>query len=179
MKNIKSMSVKSLSIKELQILIKSKNHRAFEELYNRFWDKLFAICNNRIQNDEIAKDLVQDIFISLWNNEKIESIDNLDAYLFQACKFSVIKQLHKQCRYDNISSTEIGLIDKCSDFDLDDVLHVKMLENLLQMQIEKLPTRTKIIFNYSRNENLNSLEIAEKLDISHRTVENQISFALK
>lgn len=173
------MALKSLSSKDLQILVKSKNHKAFEELYNRYWKKIFVICNNRLQNADIAQDLVQDIFISLWNNENVDSIENIDAYLYQSSKFAVIKELHKQIRYDNIAPTEIGILDKVAEFDLNEVLDAKLLDALLQVRIDMLPAKTKIIFNYSRKDNLNSKEIAEKLNISHRTVENQISFVLK
>lgn len=169
----------TLSNIELQKGIQRKDEKAFRELYNRYWDKIFVICHNRIQNMDIAQDLVQDIFMSLWNHRNLASIQNLESYLYQACKFAVIKEYHKSARYDTLDPTSFGLLDQIETIDLDEVIEAKFLKDLLQAKVERLPEKTKIIFNYSRNENLNSREIAEKLNISHRTVENQLSNALK
>jgi RNA polymerase sigma-70 factor (ECF subfamily) len=62
---------------------------------------------------------------------------------------------------------------------LDDSLCIKELQQLIFQEVERLPEKAKIIFNYSRIDHLDSREIAEKLNISHRTVENQISKSLK
>lgn len=169
----------TLSNIELQRRIQSKDEKAFRELYNRYWDKVFVICHNRIHNMDVAQDIVQDIFMSLWNHRELSSIQNIESYLYQACKFAIIKEYHKSARYDSLDSTGFGVLDRVEDLDLDEVLEAKFLKDLLQAEVERLPEKTKIIFNYSRNENLNSREIAEKLNISPRTVENQLSKALK
>lgn len=164
---------------ELQKRIQSKDEKAFRELYNRYWDKVFVICHNRIHNLDVAQDIVQDIFMSLWNHRELGSIQNIESYLYQACKFAVIKEYHKYARYDSLDSVGFGILDQVEELDLDAVLEAKFLKDLLQAEVERLPEKTKIIFNYSRIDNLNSREIAEKLNISPRTVENQLSNALK
>lgn len=169
----------TLSNIELQKGIQRKDGKAFQELYNRYWDKIFVICHNRIRDMDLAQDLVQDIFMSLWNHRNLASIQNLESYLYQACKFAVIKEYHKSARYDTLDPTSFGVLDQIETIDLDEVIEAKFLKDLLQAKVERLPEKTKIIFNYSRNENLNSREIAKKLNISHRTVENQLSNALK
>ncbi len=168
-----------LPTSELQALVQAKDERAFRALYDRFWDKIFVICNNRVQNVEVAQDIVQDIFLSIWAHQDIAGIQNLEAYLFQATKFSVIKYFNKSARYTSVDNTVLGLLDRVEEVDIDEALHSKFLQELIFQEVERLPKRTQIIFNYSRKEHLNSKEIAEKLHISHRTVENQLSFALK
>lgn len=163
----------------LQKLVHHKNEEAFRAIYDRYWDKVFVICNNRVQHMDIAQDLVQDIFLSLWTHADLSAIENLEAYLYQATKFSIIKHFHKSNRYTNVDHSVIGILDRVEEVNLDEALDSKFLQELIFQEVERLPLKTQIIFNYSRKEHLNSKEIAEKLHISHRTVENQISYALK
>ncbi|MBD1428880.1 RNA polymerase sigma-70 factor [Sphingobacterium litopenaei] len=170
----------SISDYDLQLLISNdRNQSAFQELYNRYWDKIFASCNNRLQDVEAAEDIVQDIFISLWQHPNLPQIQNLSAYLFQATKFSVIKYLNRISRYDSINPLEFGVLDRLDQMDLNEALNYKEMHYILMQGVEQLPPQTKLIFRYSRIDHLNSKEIAEKLEISPRTVENQISKALK
>ena len=169
----------SLDNLTLQKLIRAGDQEAFKIIYERYWDKIFVMCNNRLPQTDIAEDLLQDIFVSLWKNPKLDEIQNLEAYLFQATKFSIIKYLNRSSRVEYIDHTSYGLLDRIEELNLDDALNSKELQQLIFQEIERLPEKTKIIFNYSRIDNLNSKEIAEKLNISPRTVENQISKSLK
>lgn len=164
---------------ELQSLVKGGDEHAFREIYDRYWDKVFVICNNRLHQTEAAQDIVQDIFLSLWEHPDLTKVQNMEAYLFQACKFSVIKYVHKSSRYDSIDSQMVGLLDRVVEMSIDEALHIKFLQDIIFQEVERLPKKTAIIFNYSRKEHLSSKEIADKLNISPRTVENQISHALK
>lgn len=170
---------KNLEDSILLSLIANKNPDAFHELYKRYWDRVFAVCLNRVGDQTLAEDLVQDIFLSIWLHKDLEKVLNIEAYLFQAVKFSVIKNFHKASRESTLDPSQIGLLDGMLDMSMEDVIHSKILQELIFQEVERLPERTKLIFIYSRLENLSSLEIAERLDISPRTVENQISNALR
>lgn len=169
----------SLDTQRLQDGIYQRDQSAFRELYDRYWEGVFARCNNRIRDADATQDLVQDIFLSLWNHPDIREIKNLEAYISRATKFTIIRYLHKTARYQSIDQDAPGSLDKIMDQDIHEALHSKFLQDLLFQEVERLPERTRVIFKYSRQEHLNSREIAEKLDISPRTVENQISQALK
>ena len=162
-----------------QRISEDRDRSAFEELYARYWDKIFAICHNRLHDVEASEDIVQDVFISLWQHNDLLQVRNLSAYLHQATKFSLIKYLNRVSRYDTVDPYEMGVLDKLDQIDLNEALNYKEIHSLLMDGVEQLPPKTKLIFKYSRIDHLNSQEIAEKLDISHRTVENQISKALK
>ncbi len=170
---------KGLSDHLLLSLIRKRDKKAFQELYSRYWDRVFAICVNRLGNEVLAEDLVQDIFVSIWEHKRVEEIKNIEAYLFQSVKFSVIKTLHKSSRERILNHEQLGVLDRVSDLSIDDILDSKLMSDLIFQEVERLPERTKIIFQYSRLDNMSSTEIAEKLNISSRTVENQISNALK
>lgn len=165
---------------DLQLMIyEDRDKSAFEELYNRYWSKIFAVCYNRIQDHEISQDIVQDVFVSIWQHKTLHEINNLSSYLHQATKFSIIKYLHRRSKYDSVDPQEVGVLDRLDNIDIEEALNYKHIQALLMDGVEQLPPQTKLIFKYSRIEHLNSKEIAEKLDISPRTVENQISKALK
>ncbi len=74
----------SLENLTLQKLVRAGDQEAFRVIYERYWDKIFVICNNRMPQKDIAEDLLQDIFISLWNNPKLEEIQNLEAYALKS-----------------------------------------------------------------------------------------------
>ncbi|SUJ26178.1 RNA polymerase sigma factor [Sphingobacterium spiritivorum] len=167
----------SIPDSELLLYLAEKDHTAFTELYTRHWKVVYAICLNRIKEPAIAEDLVQDIFLSLWTHAQPQNIRNLEAYLFQATKFSIIKHINKSQKH--LYTNEHGLFDQLEDYNLDEVLHYKWVKELIFQEVEKLPLKTQLIFRYSRQDHLNSKEIADKLDISPRTVENQISKVLK
>lgn len=170
----------SLSDYDLQLLIaENRNKSAFEVLYARYWEKVFTICNNRLQDAEAAEDIVQDVFISIWQHSNLQKINNMSAYLYQATKFSVIKYLNRVSRYDTVDPQNMGFLDQLDYLDLNDALNYKEIHSLIMDGVEHLPPQTKLIFKYSRIDHLNSKEIASKLDISPRTVENQIGKALK
>ncbi|MCA5006621.1 RNA polymerase sigma-70 factor [Sphingobacterium bovistauri] len=170
----------SYSDYDLQVLItKDRNQSAFEELYNRYWDKVFAICNNRLQNVEASEDIIQDVFISLWQHQDLQGVSNMSAYLYQATKFSIIKYLNRISKYDTVDPQDIGFFDRLDGVDLNEMINYKEIQAILMDGVNQLPPQTKLIFQYSRIDQLNSKEIAEKLDISPRTVENQIGKALK
>lgn len=169
----------SLSNIELQSLIHFRNDKAFRALYDRYWTKIFTICNNRVQDAVVAQDLVQDIFLSLWLHKDLSSVVNLEAYLYQATKYAVFKYLHRSSRFESVDEKILGRLDRAEEYDISEVLDSRLLEDLLYEEVERLPEKAKLIFNYSRKDNLNSKEIAEKLNISHRTVENQLSITMK
>lgn len=167
-----------LSDVDLLISINEKDQLAFQELYNRYWDKIFVVCHNRIQLYEVAQDLVQDIFLSIWTHKNVLTIENIEAYLYQSTKYAVIKYLQRASKIEHVETDKLGELEKLHALDISDALHSKMLQQLLFQEVQKLPARTKVIFEYSRIDHLDSKEIAERLQISPRTVENQISQAL-
>ena len=91
MKNFKAYSDEGL-LK----LLKQQELGAFEEIYMRYWRKLYSAAYKRTQSREISEELVQDIFTSLWVNREILKVEILSAYLFSAIKYKVINHLEKE-----------------------------------------------------------------------------------
>ena len=162
--------------KNLLELLSKDDEFAFTEIYDRFWKKIFCIAYARINETQIAEDIVQDVFASLWTNRKKSEINSLDNYLASAAKYMVFAKIKKKAReriYNE--SLQVPVIE----MQLDESLHFKKILEFVKLEVEKLPEKCKLIFNYSRVHGMSIKQIAEDLQISPKTVENQINKALK
>jgi RNA polymerase sigma-70 factor (family 1) len=160
----------------LELLSKS-DQLAFTEIYNRFWQRLFAIAYNRIKETELAEDIVHDVFASLWANREKSNIELLENYLATATKYMVLDKITKKNRERNYNNSLH--LTPVIEFPIEASLHYKRILEFVKKEVEKLPERCKLIFKYSRNDNMQVKQIAKELNLSTKTVENQINKALK
>ncbi|MBS1756070.1 MAG: sigma-70 family RNA polymerase sigma factor [Bacteroidetes bacterium] len=159
----------------MRLLIKS-DADAFTEIYNRYWDKLFAIAYNRINEIELAKDIVHDAFASLWANRANAEIIEIENYLATSVKYislSKIKNKERERLYKAIQQPYLA------DSEIENTLHYKRILELVKSEVEQLPEKCRLIFKYSRNDGLPVKQIALKMNIAPKTVENQLNKALK
>ncbi|HJY23670.1 MAG TPA: RNA polymerase sigma-70 factor, partial [Hanamia sp.] len=151
---------------------------AFAEIYNRFWQKLFAIAYNRLKEIQTAEDIVHDVFISLWANREKFTIELLENYFATCAKYMVLAKIKKKERervYNNSASHQVPVFE----LPIESSLYYKYILEMVKTEVEKLPERCRLIFKYSRNEGMPVKQIAKELNISPKTVENQLYKALK
>jgi len=148
----------------------------FDEVFNEYYSMLVAFTNKSISDLDTSEDLVQDLFIYLFENRnKIEINGSIKSYLFQAV-FNKCKS--HQRKLITIEKYESQL--KEEDFnEYRDTLVTTEFEAQLHQAIKRLPTRCQEIFTLSRFDDKSNDEIALQLGISKRTVETQISKAIK
>lgn len=155
------------------------NINQYEQLFKQHYTKL---CNaaHQITNDkEQAEDIVQDVFIKIWENKdaiqiKISSFSYLYRSVLNACYNEV-----KRKKVINLKhSTEIDLNNLSFSQNIDGNMDFSHLQNTIHKSLEKLPPKCKTIFVLSRFENYKYKEIAEMLDISIKTVEAQMGIAI-
>ncbi len=176
--NMKKMvfDKKSISDFELMERIQQSDERAFKILFNKHWEVLYIFAFSLIEDRSLAKDLVQEVWISFWERRKKIKNDNVKAYLYKAVKFRVYKEL----RDNKKLNSQLDVIDSIiTSNNIDDIINLKDTNKIVNESIGKLPTRIKEVFELSRFEDLSNQEISEKLGISKRTVETHISNALK
>lgn len=166
------------SERELLLLLKERNHVAFTEIYNRYSLPVLYQLNQMLREKESARDLLQDIFVALWNKpENLHPDGNLKAYLYVAARNRVFDLIEKgKVKNDYLSAvaqyaTEVSLVTL-------NELDERELCRVIQKEIDALPPKMKEVFELSRKENLSHLEIAGKLGISDKTVKKQINKAL-
>lgn len=151
------------------------DEQAFRTIYDQYWSGLYHYALNVLEDSNICEDIVQDVFVSLWQRSDTLEIDNLSAYLFQSVKFQIFKHL----RNGKITQRHLERMTHFqSQNDTEEKLIAKELESELKKLIDGLPARCRQIFLLSRFEHRSNQEIAEQLGLSVQTVKNQISKAL-
>lgn len=159
----------------------SENNKAFEEIYIMHYSKMKRFAKEYVLSEEDAENIVQDIFADLWQRwDVFSSHKNLFAFLFLSVKNRSIDFLRHQII---IKQVENNIIEeyKLNCYALDNLDHDFISENDLVITINKalnsLPERCKIIFLKNKIEGKKQKEIALELNISIKTVENQIAIA--
>ena len=157
-------------------LLKDNNEAIFDELYFRYWQSLFTKANNFLQNEDAAKDCVQNVFISLWQNRYTLQIENVNHYLHQAVRFQAFKIIKEKKFLINIDER----LDNFTQVILQNHnLEYQELKNIINNIISKLPDDQQEIFILNREYGLTYKQIADKKNISIKTVEKKMSQALK
>ena len=164
------------SDEQLVVLLRNDDGEAFVEIYNRYWDKLLAIGYNHARSKEIAEEIVQDVLMSLWTRRNSMEIGRLAAYLATAVKFAVFKVLAKESRRKTLLAGQLA----DNEISLDEAtIEAKFLKEYLDGVVAGLPEKCRLVFTYSREHQLSTKEIADALQLSHKTVESHLTKALK
>lgn len=159
-----------------KLIITEHNQEAYHILFERYWKKLYIKAFARLQNEEEAKDCVQNVFLTIWTKrDSLELPESVIAYLSASIRNSVFNHIKSQAarhaREEEFSQN--------SRTDTSHSLEFKELENIIETEVQRMPDKMRQIFILSRENSLTGNEIAEKLDLSQQTVRNQISMAIK
>ena len=146
-----------------------------QNLFNQYYSPLCNYATKIISDSTIAEDIVQDLFVQLWENEKLENIENTERFLLRATKYKCIDYLRTKRINIEISLENLPEIIYTEDKDINE----EDIEPLLYYYTSKLPPKTREVFLLSRKSGLTYKEIANDLNISVKTVENQMSRALR
>ena len=170
---------RSLTDLELTRLLFSGDNKAFIEIYNRFQVLLYVYACKITMDKEEAEDIVQEVFIYLWDKRAaIVLKSSLSSYLYSAVRYKFFNLLdHKKIRKDYLQSFQ-DFLDR-GEYITDNYIREKEFSQLIEKEIAALPNKMREIFELSRRQNLSRKQIAEKLDVSEKTVKNQINNALK
>lgn len=155
--------------------VKSSDNQAFDELYARYWKRLFEYAYKLVQDQIQAEDIVQEVFVHLWENSSQKEIHHLSGYLFRSVKYQVatlIRNNKWKVEWDSVEMEDIPDENQVNEFSKEELFQ------LLEESIEKLPPKCKEVFRLHKKEGFSTKEIAHSLNISPRTVENQIQKAM-
>jgi len=170
-----------LSDAELWDHIVKDDQIAFKVLFEKYWSKIFTTAFYYLKDQEACSEIVNDIFLNIWQKRTKLQIESFKAYLTASARYHVYKKL-KAIKTSPLELVEnYDLLHHKADniFNVEDKIRCLELENRVEFYLRDLPKRCREIFIMSRKEQLSNTEIAEKLKISKRTVENQITHALK
>jgi len=164
---------------DLFSLLKGGNERAYEEIYKRFWAVLYRHARRLLHDDDGAEDVVQEVFLTLWNKApELEIKGSLSGYLYTTVRNKIFDQIaHGKVKAKYMASLRDFIME--GDCQTDYLIREKQLRVMIEAEIALLPEGMRKAFELSRNSNMSYREIAEELGVSENVVRNQISRALK
>jgi RNA polymerase sigma-70 factor, ECF subfamily len=162
---------------DLVIAIRDGDIKAFNDLFDKYAKRLYKFSVMYLKSKEDAEEIVQEVFLKIWDNrENLSTLKSLEAYLFTIAKNGILNLIRKS-KSEEVYMNYIK-IHPGKNVLLDEELDFKELERIYKEAVENLSPKRKEIFQLSREEHLSNMEIAEKMDISIKTVENQMTSAL-
>lgn len=160
-------------------MLGSGDRSALDEIYKRYHGILYSHAYRRFPDREEVRDIVQDIFISLWNNrENLQITTSLPAYLYASVRNRVLNVIRHQKVHETFASSLQDFIDKGENI-TDDKLREKELIRLVEQEVAALPPQMRLIFEMSRNLEMSHQQIAAELNLSPLTVRTQVRNALR
>lgn len=164
---------------ELALLIRQGDEASFAEIYNRFYGILYLHAHKRLRNEEEARDVIHELFASLWTKrESFEISTNLSGYLYSAIRNRILDMItHKK-----VEDKYIVSLQQYIDHDLnyaDHRVRERDLAAVIEREISFLPPKMREVFELSRKSHLSHKEIAVLLGLSEQTVRTQVKKALR
>lgn len=151
--------------------------QSFRKLFDLYYEPLCTSLNYYTRDEVAIEEIVQEVFVNLWEARDQLKIEHIKTYLFSAARYRALNYLRDKQRQleilENWAKEEIEIRNSRESSDLDDMLPY------LQKAVESLPEKCREIFELSRQEHLTYKQIADRNNISIKTVENQMSIALK
>ena len=162
---------------ELMYRLRAGDDSALKVIYKKYWNQLYTSAFHMLQDQQACEDIIQDLFINLWNKrEQIEIKASLKSYLFASVRYEVYRQVrHGSVRSDIFENIQDRLQ---TPSEYGNIEHRELLSQVNSI-VNKLSEKCKMVYKLSREEQLSHKEIATKLDISTKTVENHLNKALR
>ena len=162
---------------DLLLLVRQGQEAAFTEIYNRYWERLVATGYYYTRTKQAAEEIVNDVLMGLWLRREDLVIRSLSAYLGTAVKFAVFKAMARKKRREEILAGHATHGETHNE--TEQQLDARFLEEYVQGIVEQLPEKARLVFTYSRQEDLSVREIAGKMNLSPKSVEYHMTKALK
>lgn len=172
------MEYQLLSDEMLVKLMRVDDAAAFQEIYRRYFRSLTVTALSRLRTKEAAEEIIQEVFLSLWEKRARHNIQQLKAYLFASVRYRIIDFYKSQILtepYIGSGPTAQVLQQNTTENDLD----FQEINAIFKSVVESLPAKTGQIFRLSRVNHETTRDISLRLNIPERTVEYHITSALK
>jgi RNA polymerase sigma-70 factor (ECF subfamily) len=175
---MKNLDPKEIS--ELQFRLRHSDECALKELFDHYSEKLFHLAYAIVHSRELAEEIVEDVFIQVWHKKlKISSLENLTWYLYVITKNISCNYLRKYKKIKHIDLDELALpyLTLCSS--PEDLMISNETLQKINKAVNDLPPKCRIIFKLVKEDGLKYAQVAVLLNLTCKTVENQMGIALK
>jgi RNA polymerase sigma-70 factor (ECF subfamily) len=151
----------------------------FERIFLEHWERMYNICFHFVGNTAVAEELVQDIFRSLWERRDNLLIDTgIENYLVRAARLKSFEHL-RNAATETRNLREISYATSVAENQTENLVYYNALTEQVGRIVSALPEQCQRVFRMSRENGMNNKQIAHSLAISEKTVENQITKALR
>lgn len=175
---MKTRGADQLPDSELAIRISKGDNEAYSLLYHRYFEDMYLYAYSKVGNADETKDLVHESFAKLWEHRgTLTTVSNIKAYLFTITRNIILDLIAHHKVIDKYYDSFVEMYPSVQNADFR--IREKQIQQLIDEAIDQLPAKMKVIFELSRKEYLSYREIAEKLNLSDKTVKTQINNALK
>ncbi len=165
-------------IDKLTYRLKKGEKEAFQELFNLYAPKIYRFAVSYLKNKSDAEELLQDVFLKIWEKrENLDPAQNIKAYLFKITVNSIYDFVRKKNIEKAFSDFSKHNYPSGSESSWHEIIWNEMLSKLDHL-VSKMPDQRRKIFTLSKEDGLTNQEIAQKLNLSKRTVENQLYRAI-
>lgn len=173
----KITNYRSYADSQLVSLIQEGDRLAFDEVYERYWKRLYNDTFKRLKSIEMIEEIVQDVFSNLWSTRASRKIQNIYPYLLTAVRYQVFI-LYKKGKSTPVFETPLEHM-ALSTLQTDSLFNEKELRGCIAIWMVMQPEKRRVIFQMKYINDQSTKEISEILGISQKTVQNQLltSFA--
>jgi RNA polymerase sigma-70 factor (ECF subfamily) len=176
------MPYKDYAIRDLQHRIAVfEDEIAYKQLFIKLFPSIQNFVFSIVKSRELAEEIASDILIKVWTGRAgLMQIENLKLYLFIAARNLAIRKINQEKQLGERFPLDQLAVEFISDYaNPEESAELNELENKIREAIRKLPPRCQIIFKLAKEDKLKYGEIADLLQVSIKTVDNQLSIALK
>lgn len=150
---------------------------AFDEIYQRYWDKLYYAAHRMVKSAAIAEEITQDTFMLFWlKREKLE-IQSLRPYLAAMLRYEVYRYLAKSRQVREME--QLIRHEEAPSVSIDQEIENRMLLEIVTNLTNRLPEKCRLVFQYNKLQDRSLPDICEELNISPKTAEAHLTKALK
>jgi len=173
----KTISV--ISDRQLLADIRKGSDEAFRQLYEKYWEDLYRMAYRRLASPEDIKDILQDVFLSLWNNiNEVNADESLGGYLYTCLRNRIFNFFEKrQNRLNCLMKQPFNPVE--SEEIIWNRFNTKEIQKFIALQVAAMPPKMKRIYLLSKKEQLTISEIAELMNLSPQTIKNQLHRAFE
>lgn len=148
----------------------------FVSIYNRYWKQVLRFSRLYIHDPHVQEEIVQEVFIRLWEYDRLDLSKNIEGFLFITTRNTVFNRFRSKVNYESYTQAIINSFEYSAQ--IEENIEANELRQRIDMLVEEMPPRRRRIFTMSRKRLMSHREIASELNMSEKAVERQIGEAL-
>lgn len=162
---------------EIMKRLQAGDEEAFTQLYHQYWGKLYVAALARLKDEYGAEEVVQKVFVRLWNKKSDLDIQNLSAYLSAMTRYAVYEHLAREYK---LKERERKWTENVPEtFSVGTQIENKFLLHFIQELSNELPEKCRMVFVYNKLEDQSLGDVAARMNISRKTAEAHLTKALR